>query len=499
MLGTSRRKELVVIVFFVLLGARSGFGEAPGGGGEGRGVAGEIARRLAAYEKSTGAVLGLSVIDVGTADTFIDIRGGELFIPASNQKLLTAAFALAVLGEEFHFTTSVYRIGVDILVIGDGDPTLGDPLLAAKTGENIYTELDRWAAAIAEELGGRFTGDLLVCSRFPLESFRHPDWPKAQHHRWYAAPAGGLNFHDNCFHVTFTVAGGKARPHVEPQSRFIRISNKVKLGKRHVWSLQSDTTDSQVKLRGVVKGAAPEPLAVACNHPPLMLGRVLADRVVRAGVRFTGRIRSVPLKEVDLSRAKLLHRTTTPLAVALKRANKRSLNLAAECIFLRAGDGTWNRSASIMAETLTREFHLDPHNLVVRDGGGLSRKNRASPRAITRLLGGAVRWKGAEVFLNSLPRSGMDGSMRNRLTRQPYRGRVLGKTGSLSGVSSLSGYVLNRQARPAIAFSIMINRVPGGKRSEAKRIEDDLCKSLVGTVDSRSPPLTRMLQPKRRL
>ena len=259
-----------------------------------------------------------------------------MFIPASNQKLLTSAFALSRLTRKFAFTTSVYRLASDLVVVGDGDPTLGDPRLAVQAGKSVYAELDRWSAAARKTGGGRVTGDLLVCSLLRAKEFRHPDWPVNQHHRWYAAPVSGLNFQNNCFDVTFTVSGAKVTPHVSPVGRFIRVVSGVKVGRKHLWSLVSNADDSCVRLRGTLRSSTSEPLSVAANNPPMLLGRALAERLLVGGVKFTGGIRRVAPEQIDLSGGQVICETSTPLSVVLRRANKRSLNMAAECVFLRA-------------------------------------------------------------------------------------------------------------------------------------------------------------------
>jgi len=437
------------------------------------------------YEKSSKAVVGASAIDLRTGKALIAIRQGRTFVPASNQKLLTAAFALARLGGGFEFTTSVYLLGRDVVVTGDGDPTLGDPRLARETGASIYAELDRWAAAVKEKAARSFTGDLIVCAGLQPEGFRHPSWPAAQHRRWYAAPVAGLNFHNNCYDVTFTVADKVVTPHVVPASRFITVLGRVTRGRRHLWSLRPDADDSQLRLSGTVRQSTKYPLSVAANNPPLLLGRVLAERLLLAGVKFKGKVRAAAPDDVDLTEARLLCRAQTPLAAALKRASKRSLNMAAECIFLRAGDGTWRRSAAMMKRTLVDEFGLNADALVVSDGGGLSRDNRVSARNLTRLLAAAARRKDAAILLAALPVSGVDGTMRKRLGGASYRGRVLAKTGYVAGASALSGYVLDESGRAAVAFAILVNRVPAGKAWLAKQLQDSLCRMLVDRLGAR--------------
>ena len=151
--------------------------------------------------------------------------------------------------------------------------------------------------------------------------------------------------------------------------------------------------------------------------------------------------------------------------------------------FLRAGDGTWSGSAELMNRTLTRAHGLDEDALRVRDGSGLSHDNRATPAAVTAVLAGLAGGDGAAAFLASLPVSGEDGTLRRRLARKPYRGRVRAKTGYASGVSCLSGYVLGADGRPSLAFSILVNGIRPGKAWKAKQLQDALCRVMVEARD----------------
>jgi len=442
---------------------------------------------VGSYEKASKAICGVSAVDLRNGRRLVGIRPDRPFVPASNQKILTCAFALDELPEDFEFTTSVYRLGRDILVVGDGDPTVGDPILAKETSQSIYAELDRWARAVKENTGSRIDGDLLVCSSFPLSSFRHGDWDKAQHHRWYCAPVAGLNFHNNCFAVTFSLSKGRVRPNVTPDGRFIRILNHLKSGPRSIWSLQSNVDDSVIHLRGKVEKATKTPLRSAVNNPPVFTGRVFADRLGRAGVALGGTIQAVETAEVDLTAAKLLIQTKSPLKVAMRRANKRSLNMAAECIFLAAGGGTWERSADQMTDFLIRTCGVPRTSIEIRDGSGLSRKNRVAPYPMCRVLSHLALHPGAMAFLETLPRSGTDGSMRKRLTRPPYCGRILAKTGYVSGASCLSGYVLDRGHRVTVGFSILVGKVKPGQAWVAKKLQDAVCRALLDWVDASDP------------
>ncbi len=441
----------------------------------------QIAQIVRGYEEKSGAIVGVSVVRVPRNNPLVSINEDRLLIPASNQKLLTSAVALERLGSEFTFTTKVYLDGSDVVVVGDYDPTLGDPVLARVKGETIYTEVDRWARKIKDALRGKDIGDVLVCVRASRSKYRHPDWKTSQHQRWYSAPLAAVNFNDNCVDVRFEVEGQTPVVVISPATRFIRIVNKVKLSRKHRWRVRTNEDDSVLTFSGSVKTTTPDALSVAIDDPPLLLGRVLGARLERSGVRVIGNIRRADQDTVDLSQALLVGRTITPLSAVMKRANKRSLNMTAECLLLRAGDGTWDGSAKIASQTLADEYHLDPRSFVFRDGGGLSHKNLVTAAGLTKLLSEVLSRKDCSVFLESLPISGTDGTMRKRLTATPYLGRILGKTGHLAGVSSLSGYVLDGRTRPALAFAILINRAD----HNAKPLQDRICQLLVDRINTR--------------
>ena len=170
------------------------------------------------------------------------------------------------------------------------------------------------------------------------------------------------------------------------------------------------------------------------------------------------------------------------------RMNKHSLNMAAECVLLRAGDGTWDGSSKLMADALVEAFGLKAGSLTVRDGSGLSAGNRVSPSAMTAVLTGALQRDDWSVFVNTLPLAGVEGRMARRLTDPPYRGRVLAKTGYIFGAQCLSGYILTEDNTVAMAYSVLVNKVPGGQGSKAKAVHEEICRLLVDVVDGRVKP-----------
>jgi len=439
----------------------------------------------ARFERAGNGRAGIAAVDLLTGKLVMSARADEPFMPASNQKLLTSIFALERLGPDFRFATGAFMLDGNVVVSGEFDPTLGDPVIAARAGRDIYAELDQWAAAIGDSTAPRgapaapkAVRDVLVVSP-PNWPARHPDWPAAQRDQWYAAPVGTLNFNDNCVDVSFAGAGGKLTPVLSPAGRFFRIDNRLTIGpgKRNLWSLRGLGDEHTFILSGSAGRASKEPISVAVDNPDLLLGRTLADRLERAGVKVVGNVRRVMPDEVDWARAKPVAATRTPLFVVLHRANKRSLNMVAECLLLRAGDGTWPGSAEMMARTLTEKFHLPPASVLPADGSGLSRGNRVTPAAMAGLLTGAARRDYAMVLFRSMPVAGVDGTLSRRFARSPCRGRVLAKTGYIAGVSALSGYVLDDQMRIRYAFSVLGNRLRKGA-NPAKKLQETICELL---------------------
>jgi D-alanyl-D-alanine carboxypeptidase/D-alanyl-D-alanine-endopeptidase (penicillin-binding protein 4) len=446
----------------------------------------QLRQRVAAYTAASKARVAVSVVDLPSGRDLWSLRAREKMIPASNQKLVTSILALKRLGADFKFNTSVFLYKGDLCLSGDADPTLGDPVLAQKKQATIYEELDRWSRQVQEKLSPPAFENLVTYANPPAEGgWQHPDWSKADKARWYGAPVAALNFNNNCYDVTFQVRGAKVFPRVSPASRSIKVVDQTRKGTRQIWLLRPADDESQVLLKGKVARSSDEPISAPAKHPPLLLARVLADRLVRAEVRMTGRFVHKTVPKEPLEGARLLAQTETPIATVVSRANKRSLNMAAECLLLRAGNGRWQRSAEILSQTMTREFRVPASQFVLRDGSGLSRKNRISAKAMTDLLSNIIDSPSGKVLLESLPISGTDGSLDDRMEGEKYKARVRAKTGYIYKVCCLSGYVLDAKGRPALAFSILANDVPGGKAYVAKEMQDDLCRRMVDFLDGR--------------
>jgi len=436
-----------------------------------------VSAKAATFEKKSHAAVGVSVVDVASGKPLAQYHQDDLFMPASNMKVVTTTSAMLRLGADYQFKTTVYVLGNDVIVVGSFDPMLGDPVVAAEDKKSIYADLDIWATAVKHQLGDK-VGDVIVLTSRPVKTYRHADWPANQHARWYSAPVAELDFNNNCIDVTFDADASGVTPVLSPSSKFFTVNNKLKAAKGAAWNLGLSNDDSVLTLTGTAaRNATPQPTAV--NDPPMLLARTFGDRLEKIDVKVTGKIRSASPSEIQLAKAAPVVQTTSPLTLAVKRCNKKSLNMAAECLFLAAGDGTWEGSANQETATLINEVGLKDTQFKIADGSGYSRNNRVSPAAMTTILCKALAMKGSQSFVDSLPVSGTDGSLESRIGGE-YKGRVLGKTGYIAGVSCLSGFILDKQGKPVYAYSILVNK--NADLTGARNMQAEICENLVDSI-----------------
>jgi D-alanyl-D-alanine carboxypeptidase/D-alanyl-D-alanine-endopeptidase (penicillin-binding protein 4) len=452
-----------------------------------------LANLVEKYRDASGASVGLYVVNLADEAVVCDADGDKLLTPASNQKLITSAVVMKRLGPDFKFRTRLVLEGKDLAVYADGDPTLGDPVLAHDREESIYAAFDRWVAAVKKAGITRVEGNLVVRAGLFSGPMIHPDWPKDQLKSWYSAPVAAASFNDNCMDVSFKPAGKGFRPALSPESDFFAVTNKTTAGATHSWDLVYGTSPLKMTLVGSVSGASSKPVSVAFPDPPAMFACVLADRLAMGGVAIDGKI-TVSNNDSDAAGppadAKLIAVEETPLIDALSRANKQSLNMMAECLFIRSGveggrPSSWAVAAETARKVLVRDYGLTEKQFTVTDGSGLSRADRVTPQAITILLRAMMK---NETFFHSLAVCGVDGSLEHKFHAETLTGRIIGKTGTLAGVSALSGFAVDAKGKPVYVFSLIVNGATGGKTFAAKSLEDACCEALVRATDAPAAP-----------
>lgn len=490
----SPRRVLGLIYFSVFLVSGLATGQSPSQA--------ELIKSLdAALRQTTKSKSKVSavVLDVLTGETLYANRyANEGFIPASNLKLLTSAVALDTYGPDARLTTTLAISGDDLIVIGTGDPALGDPALAERTGRTAMSVLDDWATALRNAGVVRIPGDLIVIDTVFDDELFHPTWSANNRLQWYGAPIAGVNFNTNCIDFTFvpTNAGNNARIEtLPPAGGFVMQGRVESLGKdgKHSPVLGKKAEPENGQSVYVVRGGVTHragPFSKPVDDPRLFLGAALKAHLATRGVEVRGGVRLETRVSASMAqRSRVMATHQTALVDVLGRVNTNSQNMMAEALAklngwayeLRQGQpearGTWAGGHAAAIAFLQR-LGIDSASVVAADGSGLSRENRVSAAVLAQLLDHMLReHEHGEFYLDSLAVSGTSGSLARRLRDQT--GRVYAKTGTINGVSSLSGYVFAENGRVA-AFSILHNGPAGGFRQQQDRVVRSIDQWLAG-------------------
>ncbi len=432
-----------------------------------------------------GADVGVRVIDVQSGDVLASHDADRALIPASNQKLLTSGAALITLGPDFVYQTDLLLDGSRLVLVGSGDPALGDPeVLGASEPPMTHGDLLSGLAEAVAGAGATLIDELVVDDRVFDREWAHPSWPADDLNRWYCAEVGGVNFHTNVVSVYVRPSpdGPGAEPLVElePAAPGIEMRNRarsIRSGRNTTWVARPRPVN-EFTLYGQISSPLPRPIRASIHEPPLFAGGLLASELERSGVSFGSAPRSrVRLAEAAerFDDATPIARVTTRLPDVLRRCNVDSHNLYAESLLKRIGHevtsnpGSWTSGATVVRMLLSERLGANHASATrIADGSGMSRDNRVAAATMTEwleMIAGDPEL--FEPFLASLPSPG-EGTLTSRFKNVPIENVIKAKSGYLDGVYTLSGYVIDPQTARTVAFSILLNErdrhTPNAKR-----------------------------------
>ena len=412
------------------------------------------------------------IVDPERADTLYSHDAGKLFVPASNMKLVTAAVALDALGPDFRFATPVIARGEiragtldgDLLVVGRGDPTVSD---------NAAGDAMLPLRAIADSLWNRgirrIRGQLLPFGDAFPDANAGSAWSWEDLDYAYGAKIDELLFNEGFAQVQVRGAdraGDAPRTRTSPSRAFPRVRMDAATvprgaGSDSVAQLDAvkDTLTGEVVVTGTIPPGDTVTLEVTHRDPSEAYLAALREALRDRGITVGDSARPAP--PGGFARTDTLVVLRSPeLSKILPVFLKPSQNQIGEMLFksialLRTDTGTGRVARRLVAERL-RAWGAETGGFQVMDGSGLSRQDLVSPETIVRVLDAMRRGPHFQVYFDALPVAGVDGTLRGRMRSTTAEANVRGKTGTLSNVRSLSGYVTNTGGRLLI-FSVLCN------------------------------------------
>ncbi len=429
---------------------------------------------------------GVFVVSLKDGRVLVGRDAQKLFNPASVQKILTAIVALEKLGAEFRWKTSVFaketiedgKLNGDLILYGQGAPdfsTDGAEALAAQL-----------SAKGLKRVKGNIIGD---------ESYFKGDnlgdgwtWNDIQ---WYfGAEASALSINYNV--VKLSLENGK--PKVEPQTDFVQVSGDVKPpqnGEVEAIGVKRELARNNIYVWGSGKNLDTR---VAVENPAFWSAQIFKEALEKKGITIEGAAKSVNWRSENKTNVENLSELTSiesqPLGEIVRRMNKDSVNLYAELILRTLGKkfgdeapdesvrkqqtrGDDAAGAAVVKKWLTENGASFQQTEAIKDGSGLSRLNFVTAETFGRALIAASRMQSAEIFKNSLPIAGTDGTLSGRLTN--VRGKIAAKTGAMSYVNALAGFAKNSDE--TLAFVIICNNET--RKADSSALIDAIVSNLI--------------------
>ncbi|MEH1857696.1 MAG: D-alanyl-D-alanine carboxypeptidase/D-alanyl-D-alanine-endopeptidase [Nostoc sp.] len=399
---------------------------------------------------------GILIQPLSTGQTLYSRDAQKYFIPASNLKLLTTAAALQELGANFRIRTSIYQNSNGVLrVVGRGDPSLSDTQLQKLAQQLKQKGITQIQQLIADD--SYIQGDIV-----------NPTWQWEDVQSSDGVPVSSFILNQNIFSFKLVPqAVGKSLqlvwidPGEAKQWRIINQSVTVPQNQPSYVNVTRELSGTVLRIQGQLTTNSEESLidlpVVDPNYYFLRRFRTaLATEKITLGQTL--------VVNGGVNQGEIAFVESPPLAELLAETNLNSNNLYAEAL-LRAlavkktrlkNQTSADVGLEVVKASLTK-LGVDPANYILVDGSGLSRRDLVTPEAFVQTLRGMAKTPTAYIYRASLPVAGKSGTLKGRFQDTPAEGIVQAKTGTLTGVVSLSGY-MNAPKYEPLVFSIIVNQ-----------------------------------------
>ncbi len=414
-------------------------------------------------------LVSIQVEDLTKNKTLYKKNEKILLRPASNMKILTSSAGLLYLTPDYEFKTDLYYDGYvsndtlngNIYVVGGCDPDF--------VTQNLYTFVDAIKTLNINVITGNLYGDVsFKDSLYWGKGWMWDDDPSSD-----APYLSALNINDNCVDISYDCKEKLIT--TNPKTKYIdvkRIENDKELFIDRNWMERKNEI--------IIVGADDDKFyqsKVNVLYPDLYFLKVFSEVLDSNQIKVIGNI------EIKKSTDNLNYLTSTKrkYSEVIVNLNKESDNLSAEMTLLAIAEKYYGKPGNAkngiyVIEKMIEDIGLNPDDYRLVDGSGVSHYNVVSTELLVNILKYFFTEKPMlyQILYNSFPIGGVDGTLENRMKSTLAEKNVHAKTGTLSGVSSLSGYLTTKQNH-AIAFSIIMQNYIGSS-SNAKELQDEICK-----------------------
>ncbi|MGB3694389.1 MAG: D-alanyl-D-alanine carboxypeptidase/D-alanyl-D-alanine-endopeptidase [Spirulinaceae cyanobacterium] len=412
---------------------------------------------------------GILVQTLDTQETLYALAAERHFIPASNTKLLTTAAVLTQLGTDFRIRTPFYATGtvpnlITLRVVGKGDPSLTTAKLRA-------------VAQQLKQAGVEEIEQLIVQDGYFSESPILASWEWEDVYAYYGVAVNSLILDENA--VVLTLLPQQLGQPVKVNwsnslaARQWQVENTAVTaaeGTPYGVTIDGVLGERRLKIAGeLAADAGADIWGLAIRNPAEYFLASLRTALILEGIEVQESAVTTTPETTSWGEAIAVIESPS-LEVLIKDTNQPSNNLYAEAL-LRTLGVEKNSSGIAATEDSLTALGVDSAGYLLKDGSGLSRHNLVSPQAIVQTLSGIAKTPLGEIYRNSLPLAGVNGTLRRRFQNTPLQGQLRAKTGTVTGTSALSGY-LESDHFPPLVFSILINQSDQSVSSQREAIDE---------------------------
>ena len=431
------------------------------------------------------ARIGVYIASLDDGECWYAKNAGELFIPASTTKFVTAALSLASLSPQYQFATRVFTDSrIDDIHDGvlTGDVILqggGDPLLQPQDLQLLAEQLARGNPLLGIPPIRQIIGQLRADDTFFPRSgplIGH-GWETGDLPWYYAAPASALSCSRNAVTIQAqgTRDGAPAILTITPANKFFSLVHKVNTRANVAnGSLAVTVNGTRVTVSGRVAPGVTISERISIPDPARFTLEQFQLALLQAGIVITVPART-PTRQHDNTRMLLAEVYSLPLQTIIISMLKPSDNMIAEQLFwtIQAQQGqdvALSHRYNQILSTEMKEWGAPQNSLRLVDGSGLSRKNQMTPEGLAGVLLAMAASPHYQILRQALPVAGVDGTLRTRMQGTAAENNAYAKTGTMRGVCGLAGYITTRNGE-SLAYVIFVNGYSSGAAS-ARALQD---------------------------